>query len=267
MDWVPRFDEFRNAVRFQELRRSLARAGLASVGFGAIAFATSVRDIGENASYVVLALVALGLVLEGLWILTTVNARGLVSDGILLLTVGLLNLVLMVAALRAGGVAARPLILGAAGTWQVLWGYRNFRRFRHYVLWPVARPAPGVHDDIDILARHVAAADCAAEPDMLAFRERGRPWQAWLAADKAVFVRGRAERAVFVAQAEVRFEEAPRRPDGNTAGTFVLGGARVAAVVPEASLRRFDDWKQGRLAAAPPPKHAAPAPEPVAGHA
>lgn len=267
MEWVPRFHEFRNAVRYKELRHALTVAGIASVGFGVIAFATSVRDMGENVAYTFMALVALGLVLDGIWIMTTDRTTGFVSDGVLLVTTGLLNLVLMMASLRTDGVAFRPLLLATAGTWQVIWGYRNFGHYRDYVLFPVTRPGPGVNEDIALLARHVASLDFAADPAVLAFRDRASPWQAWLCGDKAVFARSRGTRVFFVEPPEARFQETRRRPDGDSLGSFVLGQTRIPAVIPQEALSRFDDWKQGRLkpnAKTPPgkPPHAL---EPVAG--
>lgn len=236
------------AAEWVQMRRSLGRAGRASIGWGVLNIVLAAVNMPRPGigRWIVGTMMLLGvlLVAEGIYVMRRPTPQAMRVEADSLLVLALWNLLIAALLLLAGQVPVLSLVFGVL-QWM---GSRalNRRRLRYAELCADTALAPTA----DALERAVAAlpAEATEAGDVVRFETRsftGRShWLARLGPAYALVAARDADQVLVATPAELAMDDRGEKLIGTThKARITLGGRTLDGTVDAASLQRLAEWK------------------------
>ncbi len=240
----------RRALMFHGLARQLRGSGIGSVLFGVLAIAMGASTMGQvpiNGALIVLGIL---LIAEGVWVMAAPSAAGLVVDGLAVMTIGIWNIGISLAAIGGSSgdsLTGRFLVFGIL---QLAWGlgrmgqYRRFADLRGFRLDPDGRAR---------LGREIEAVRSATgRRDVVAFKTGAAEGRFRLLGDSAaLFLRGRF--VEVLSRKDVVCGPVEKSAGDSLALTLRVKKRKLSAAMTPDNLQRLREWAGAPAAEAVPP--------------
>lgn len=148
----------------------LRSAGVGSIIFGIIAFALGVSTAEENPVNAILAVIGFLLFLEGIWVIASPGPKGLIVDGIALITIGVWNMIVTIANVSEGGEGFHFFFI--LGIWQVVWGVQSINRYKHFAYIAGEKPSKEALAQLDSAVERITASSARDAGDIVEFKAK-----------------------------------------------------------------------------------------------
>jgi len=214
----------------------LRSSGIGSLLFGAIATVMGFSMMEDNPINLILALIGIGLFLEGLWLVIDPRPIGLIVDGLALIVLGVWNLAVTLGNARAGG----PPLFAILGVFQIIWGFQRFLRYGQTAKQS-ARHSPEVRKQVQDVVQAVLKAAPESEAGALALNVNGQVWKGMLWQEAAAFVSADGAQAHFARPDEVGLVVRETRKRKSRV-TLSVGGRELEAEMADEQLARLQTW-------------------------
>ncbi len=157
---TPRVAEFEKSdliktADFKVIWTHLRSAGVGSIIFGIIAFVLGISTAEENPVNAILAVIGFLLFLEGIWIIASPGPKGLIVDGIALITIGVWNMIVTIANVSEGGEGFHFFFI--LGIWQIVWGVQSINRHKHFAYITGEKPSKEALAQLDSAVQRIMA--------------------------------------------------------------------------------------------------------------
>src|SRR5437868_5212639 len=131
MDFSDSVAELQRIADYRMACKTLKKLGRATLFWGVLNLAASLPALGDHVLNFILVLIALLMVVEGIWNTTRPSAAGILIDGLVFSLVGLWNIFISVEEMLLGAPSPRVqwLIIGFI---QIGWGIYRFVSYRRY---------------------------------------------------------------------------------------------------------------------------------------
>jgi hypothetical protein len=233
----------------KEIWTHLRSAGVGSIIFGIVAFALGVSTAEENPVNAVLAVIGFLLFLEGIWMIASPRPKGLIADGIALITIGVWNMIVTIANVSEGGEGFRFFFI--LGIWQIVWGVQSINRYKHFADISAEKPSKEALAQLDSAVQRIMASSAKDTGDIVEFKVKTVfkevNWKGKLMEGSALFVGGK-KAMVPVRKGEVKLK---LRGDFSRAeiqkAILQLGTQKFIGTISTESLERLRQWNPGLI--------------------
>jgi hypothetical protein len=219
----------------------LRNGGIGSIIFGVIGAGIGLSMMDENPINGILVLIGIGLLLEGIWIVSAPSPGGLIADGIALVILGVWNIFTTLHNATAGG---GPGFFGILGGYQIYLGFKSFGRYDRFSALASGKPSTEVLTQVEGMVKAVSTAKPGVPDQVVAFQEGEKQWRGKLFGDIAVFVKGGGEDVLFLDKNDVAAAApAPIRKGKQYKIQFHLGTRNVDGSIAAEALSTYEQWR------------------------
>jgi len=229
------------ASDYRTMRNTLRSGGIGSVVFGVIGIAFGVAAMEENPVNAILVAIGIGLVLEGLWVITMPSPADFIAEGLALMTVGAWNILITIGNMQARD--SLPLF-GVIGAYQLYWGFKSFKRYGRFVHIPLQKPSKEVLEQVEEMVCAVSSAKTKDNNQLVELNEGNKSWKGMLNGDVAVLVKDNGQDVLFTDRSNI---DVLRKTDDKK-GRFHeihlrVGNRSIEGVISPASFSAYEQWK------------------------
>ncbi|MFH1422964.1 MAG: hypothetical protein ABIH42_09675 [Planctomycetota bacterium] len=224
------------------LRKNLTSSSIASLIFGVIAIVMGVYSIEENMLNVLLFLIGGFLLTTGIWNIAHPTPAGVILDSAAIISVGLWNLFITIhnAAVTKG--ESGPGFFLYMGVFQIIWGVKNFARYRRFVRVTREKPPEKYINEVKNNLKEIVKSDPKKEKDVIAFQIGKSPWKAKFHGEIGVFVEGNGQDILLKLKENVNFTQ-----EGNAGKLFKvrfqIGEHTLKGTIKPEFWERYKNWK------------------------
>jgi len=226
------------------LNKSLKPAGIGSLIFGALAVWAGWVDWGADPFSLALLLLGLLLLSTGLWQTFSPRPKGLISNGIALILVGIYNVGYTVWQMSVEGEKGFFFLI--LGFLQVLWGGQNIKKYPRFASMAGECKDKELLDSVRALMEGAVKGKVKRDPGLIEFQavglKQGGVWKGRLMDSYGLFMVLPRWEAVFLLPEQVAVEVLADKIGKRVKARIRLGDVEREVTVDAMSLDRLQRW-------------------------
>jgi hypothetical protein len=234
--------ELQQASDYRTMRNTLRNGGTGSIVFGIIGIAIGLAAMEENPINAVLVIIGIGLLLEGIWVITWPSRAGFITEGLALATVGAWNIFITIGNNMEAGDGMS--FFGVLGACQIYWGFKSFGQYGRFANISLQKPSKDVMDQVEEMIQAVLSAKAKGTAQLVELKEGNKSWKGTLQRDIAVLVRDGGQDVLFTDRDNINVLRKSDTPKGRFHEILLRVGDRsIEGVISPASFSTYEQWK------------------------
>lgn len=228
------------------IKKHMRGSGIGSIIWGIINCAVGFGNARENSLNLILGLIGLFLVFEGIYLLISLNPKGLIADGLAFMGVGLWNIFITIQNMenQGGGVPFWAIL----GVMQIGWGIQSFKRYNRFSHIGQMGIAPELEGEIKELINAVKKGNPKKLPDMIQFAAKKRVWKGRLSPSCAIMLTTVGDDIQILNRKQFTMERTGKALVGSTVKMKVtMKNLTLVGTISAEHMERFENWKNAEV--------------------
>lgn len=239
---IEQIPELRKVANYRSVRKTCRQQAFYSIVLGVMSLFWWIGAL-QNPINVIMLLIAVFLLVEGIWLLVSPRPAVILMDGIALCILGAWIVFATIVNLAVGGFGMVSLWL-LVGLSQIGLGFYYIRWYHLFSAVPFEKASEETVRRVDELAKSVTKLKPSESNDVIQFTGGGDLWYGMLGRDVGIFAGLRTNELLIAGREEVHIVRKGSGPVGKKVKALVRIGKRPISVsISPEFMQRYELWK------------------------